>query len=65
MTLMLFVEQDREEDQVGTADGWLELHDSLLQKQLFRWIQTGTSVTQFIMDQSKDALYNTFLPKRF
>lgn len=30
----MFLYQDREENQVGAADGWVELHDSLLQKQL-------------------------------
>lgn len=34
--------QDGEEDQGGTADGRVELHDSLLQEQLLRWLQTGT-----------------------
>lgn len=28
------ISQDREEDSVGTADGRLELHDPILQKQL-------------------------------
>ena len=36
-----FFHQDGKEDTVGASDGWLELHDSLLQKQLLWWIQTG------------------------
>ena len=30
--------QDREKNSVGLSDGWLELHDPLLQEQLLRWL---------------------------
>lgn len=30
----MLIFQDREENSVGAADGWLELHDPILQKQL-------------------------------
>lgn len=35
--------QDGEEDQGGTADGRMELYDSLLQEQLLRWLPTGAA----------------------
>lgn len=33
--------QDREENSLGSVNGWLELDDQILQEQLLRWIQTG------------------------
>lgn len=35
------LQQDGDEDQVGADDGRVELGDPLLQKQLFRRLQTG------------------------
>ena len=45
MTEALLMSQNREEDTMGAGDGWMELHDQILQEQLLRWFQTGVCVS--------------------